>query len=335
MPDYGDGDGDGDALAAALPLALAQGFHPPPSAFVVVPHPGRCPADPAALARAVQDVTGAVTVVMHEPGGGAPDLGLDLTSFPPMFPSPAAVAAADAPGLHAALHGLCAAGDGGARSRPRGGHAPRAADRERAPRPDGTALLVVDAQNYTCRREGALWQGREAAEGAHFFDRLARVVEPAWVSLVAAARAAGVRVVYTVMSAPSSDAALVSADYATSGFRVDRSCWDADVVSTLRPRPADPVLPKGACNVFNATAVDALLRGDGRTHVAVVGVVADQCVAAAVMAACDLGYGVTLVTDGVAAPTPEREAAALAQLTGFCRQRAAAEVVAEWAGAQS
>lgn len=320
-----------DALGIAAPLALAQGFHPPPSAVVVLPHSP--PADAAALRRLVADITGAPAVLVHDDATAPPDVGalVDPQAVPPFFPSPAAVAAAAAPTLAAALHALCAAGDAGAASRPRAAFDPRTAVREAAPRREETALLIVDAQNYTCRPGGALWRGREA-EGAYFFQRLASVVEPAWAALVAAARAARVRVVYTVMAAASTDARLVSADYRASGFAVPAACWDADVLSTLAPRPADAVLPKGACNVFGATAVDALLRGAGVTHVVVVGVVADQCVAAAVMAACDLGYGVTYVTDGVAAPSPEREAAAAAQLAGFCRQREAAAVVAEWGG---
>lgn len=60
---------------------------------------------------------------------------------------------------------------------------------------------------------------------------------------------------------------------------------------------------------------------------------ADQCVEHAVRDACDLGYLVTLVTDACATYSPQRQAASLAAVAGYCRQRTAAEVAAELAEA--
>ena len=89
-----------------------------------------------------------------------------------------------------------------------------------------TALLIIDAQNYNCTRAGALWSGNggdgdddgdasssggserktrsSAEELNYFFSRLQGDgdddnpgVIRNWVSLAAAARSAGARVVFT------------------------------------------------------------------------------------------------------------------------------------------
>ena len=80
-----------------------------------------------------------------------------------------------------------------------------------------TALLIIDAQNYNCTRAGALWNStgeRSSAEDLrYFFSRLQGGDESGsggdsdsdnnpgvirnWVALVAAARSAGARVVFT------------------------------------------------------------------------------------------------------------------------------------------
>ena len=62
---------------------------------------------------------------------------------------------------------------------------------------------------------------------------------------------------------------------------------------------------------------------------------ADQCVEHAVRDACDRGFLVTLVTDACATYSPQRQAASLAAVNGYCRQRTTAELAAELEGAGS
>jgi nicotinamidase-related amidase len=50
------------------------------------------------------------------------------------------------------------------------------------------------------------------------------------------------------------------------------------------------------------------------------GLLTDQCVESAIRDACDLGYLVTLVPDACATMSPEREAASLKAIKGYCRQ---------------
>ena len=219
-------------------------------------------------------------------------------------------------------------------------YAPRLADRAAPPHAADCALLIIDAQNYSCRPSSPLWAGRETtAEGAYFFGRLATLVEPNWVALVAAARACtsghgpngSTPIIYTVMASKQDEGSSdVCQDYRTSGFVVPARSWDAQVIASLPPRRSDVILPKGSCNAFASSSLDHALRSLGVKHCVVVGVLADQCVSAACATAADLNYGVTFVTDGVAALSEGRDQAARVAMAGFCRMASTQQVVGEW-----
>jgi len=79
----------------------------------------------------------------------------------------------------------------------------------------------------------------------------------------------------------------------------------------------------------NRTNLDYLLRNLGVRHLIITGCLTDQCVESAVRDACDLGYLMTLVTDGCATLSPERQENSLRTIKGYCRQRDSAELLAE------
>jgi ureidoacrylate peracid hydrolase len=60
-------------------------------------------------------------------------------------------------------------------------------------------------------------------------------------------------------------------------------------------------------------------------------VLTDQCVESAIRDACDLGYLVTQATDACATFTPERQAASLRAIKGYCRQVTTDQLIAELA----
>ena len=152
---------------------------------------------------------------------------------------------------------------------------------------------------------------------------------------------------------PSLSSQVTSLAYRLSGFRIPQQSWDARLVEELTtavgaeegeeststststsslagpPTHADLFLPKTSCNVFLSTPLDFHLRCLGIRQLLIAGVVTDQCVAAAVMTAGDLGYFVTVVEDATAATSEGRHGAALRTLRGFARVRSTAEVVAE------
>ncbi len=196
-----------------------------------------------------------------------------------------------------------------------------------------SALLLVDMQNYCCRREGGEYRGMDAETAAErfgaFFDTLETTTLPAIRRLQEVCRRAGIEVMFTVIESLTLDGRDRSLDYKISGLHVPRGSWDARVVRELEPVSDEIVIPKTSSSVFVSTNIDFVLRNLGVRHLVICGVLTDQCVESAVRDACDLGYLVTLVTDGCATLSPERQEASLRAIAGYCRQRSSAELVIE------
>ena len=199
-----------------------------------------------------------------------------------------------------------------------------------------SALLLVDLQNYCCRRDGGEYRGMDAETVATrfgaFFRTLETVTLPAVRRLQEVCRRAGIEVLYTVIESLTRDGRDRSLDYKISGLHVPRGSWDARVVRELAPLEDEIVIPKTSSSVFVSTNIDFVLRNLGVRHLVICGVLTDQCVESAVRDACDLGYLVTLVTDGCATLSDERQEASLRAIRGYCRQRRSAELVAEIEG---
>lgn len=190
--------------------------------------------------------------------------------------------------------------------------------------PAQTALLVVDVQNYCARRDGGEYAHLDEAErqsryGA-YFDRLERTTLPAIQRLQAAARGAGVEVLYTVIESLTEDGRDRGLDYKISGLHVPRGSHDAKVVDTIAPRADEIVIPKTSSSVFVSTNIDYVLRNLGVRQLVLCGVCTEQCVESAVRDACDLGYLVTLVPDACATYSQAKHDASLAAIQGYCRQ---------------
>jgi ureidoacrylate peracid hydrolase len=202
-------------------------------------------------------------------------------------------------------------------------------------RPERAALLFVDVQNFCLHPQGgeARAADQEAREGKilPFIERVRREVVPCMVELRAAARAAGLEVLYTTIESLTRDGRDRSLDYKITGFNVPRGSFDAQVIDALAPGDDEIRLPKTSSSVFVSTNIDYVLRNLGIAQLVVAGVVTDQCVESAIRDACDLGYLVTQATDACATYTEERHAASLRAISGYCRQRSTAEIVAELA----
>jgi len=190
--------------------------------------------------------------------------------------------------------------------------------------PDRAALLFIDVQNFSCRRQGGEFQGLSDAafqdRYGWFFEHIDRETLPNMARLKARCRASKVEVLYTVIENLTLDGRDRSLDYRITGFNVPKGSWDAQVLSEIAPQGDEIVLPKTSSNVFVSTNIDYVLRNMGKRQLVVAGFITDQCVNSAVRDACDLGYLVTLVTDACASYTPERHDQALAELKGYCRR---------------
>lgn len=89
---------------------------------------------------------------------------------------------------------------------------------------------------------------------------------------------------------------------------------------------------KTSSSVFISTNIDYVLRNLAVRSLIITGIMTDQCVESAVRDACDLGYLVTLVTDGCTTTGEDRHEQALLGIRGYCRQRTTDVLLAEIAG---
>ena len=199
--------------------------------------------------------------------------------------------------------------------------------------PGATALLIIDVQTYFCRPDGGQFADLSPAEierdCGYFFRQLAEITLPTIRRLQEACRANAIEVIFTVIESLTRDGRDRSLDYKITGFNVPRGSRDAQVLEEIAPAEDEIVLPKTSSSVFISTNLDYLLRNLGVRHLMIAGCLTDQCVESAVRDACDLGYLVTLVTDGCASMSAERHENSLRTIKGYCRQRDGAQLIAE------
>ncbi|MBC7739921.1 MAG: cysteine hydrolase [Candidatus Saccharibacteria bacterium] len=179
-----------------------------------------------------------------------------------------------------------------------------------------TALLLVDMQKLFCT-PGLDPDHPEMDANHPYHQRLSRLVIPNQIALLAAARAAGVQVIHTIIQALTEDCRDVSLDHRLSGLMVPKNHPLAAPLDVLAPVTNEIVIPKTSSGVFNSTNIDYVLRNLGVTRLIVAGVVTDQCVDMAVRDAADRGYLVSVPEDACATYTDARHRAALTAFGGY------------------
>jgi nicotinamidase-related amidase len=134
-----------------------------------------------------------------------------------------------------------------------------------------TALLVVDVQR-------GMFEVPETQphDGSAAVARIRRLLDRA--------RASAVPVFFVQHDGGEGD--VLSADSAGFPF-----------VPELTPQPSEDVTVKRECDAFQATDLADKLRRAGVDHLVVCGMQTEMCVDAAVRAAADRGFGVTLASD--------------------------------------
>ena len=204
-------------------------------------------------------------------------------------------------------------------------------------KPDQSALLFIDVQNFAAHRDGAEFDGLPPDDFAQkygwFFDQLDTCVIPNMQAIQSACRTAGVEVMYTTIESLTLDGRDRSLDYKITGFNVPKGSWDGKVVDQIAPVGDEIILPKSSSSVFVSTHIDYVLRNLGVKQIVISGLITDQCVESAIRDACDLGYLVTQVTDACLTYTQDRHDHSLQTIKGYCRQVTTAELVAELADA--
>ncbi len=205
--------------------------------------------------------------------------------------------------------------------------------REIALDPKHSALLFIDVQNFSARRDGGEFSAVTAEEMAekysYYFDRLEKLAIPNMQALQSAFRRAGIEVMYTTIESLTKDGRDRSLDYKITGFNVPKGSWDGKVLDAIAPGDDEIVFPKSSSSVFVSTHIDYVLRNLSVKQLVLCGCLTDQCVESAVRDACDLNYLVTLVPDACATYTQKRHDNTLSAIKGYCRQVMTADLIAE------
>ncbi len=205
--------------------------------------------------------------------------------------------------------------------------------RERPIERGQTALLSIDMQNMECgphMRRAATQPGTPEHAKAYFFNRIDEVVIPAQQRLLAAARTAGLEVMFTTIESLTRDGRDRSLDHKISRIHAPRGSWEARVIDEVAPVGDEIVVPKTASGIFNSTNIDYLLRNLGIRYLVLFGVLTDQCVESTIRDAADRGYLVTVVDDACATYTPERHDHSIRSMDkAYARARTAEQMVAE------
>jgi nicotinamidase-related amidase len=211
--------------------------------------------------------------------------------------------------------------------------APNGIYRERSIDPKRTALLSIDMQNAEWSPEQivkARIPGTPESKKLSFLTRLETVCIPNQRRLQAAARAAGIEVIYTVIESLTKDGRDRSPDHKISRLHFPKGAWESKVIETVGPVGDEIVISKTASGVFNATNIEYVLRNLRIEFLVIYGVVTDQCVETAIRDAADRGFLVTEVEDCCAADTEENHARSIQAMRGhYCRTRTTEEMIAE------
>jgi len=199
---------------------------------------------------------------------------------------------------------------------------------------DRTALVVVDMQNSFCADDGGCGKVGLPTQ------KLQTAVQPC-VKLVAAARAAGIPVIYTrYMYRP---------DYADGGVLIKHllpeladvkalqaGTWDIEIVPDLTPQDGDFIVDKNRPSSFYATDLETILNGLDVESLVVCGVTTNCCVESTVRDASHRDYKTFVVQDAVAELDDERNDVALKSMAMlFGNLVTVADVEGAWGVAQA
>lgn len=198
-----------------------------------------------------------------------------------------------------------------------------------------TALLCIDMQYLDAVRGYGIFADVEASgvpEEAqeYYFERLERVVLPNVRRLQDEFRRAGLEVIHSRIQSLTRDGRDRSPGHKRLELHAPPGSKEAEFVEIVAPEGDEIVMNKTASGVFNSTNIEYVLRNLGVNALFVTGVYSNECVSTAIRDACDLGFYVTLVSDGCATVTPELQEATITIMKDrYARVLTTAEAIEE------
>lgn len=211
--------------------------------------------------------------------------------------------------------------------------APQGAYRERAIEPKRTALLSIDMQNAEYSPEllaAARMPGAANAHLLHLYETIESTLIPNQQKLQAAARKAGIEVIYTTIESLTQDGRDRSLDHKISRLHFPKGSHEAKIIPAVGPVGDEIHIPKTSSGIFNSTNIEYVLRNLGIEYLVIYGIMTDQCVECAIRDAADRGFLVTQIEDACTAEDPKRHATSLEAMCGhYCRTRTTNQMIEE------
>lgn len=179
-----------------------------------------------------------------------------------------------------------------------------------------TALLCIDMQYLDAARGYGVFADTQASglpieSQDYYFDRLENIVFPNVRRIQDAFRTHNLEVIHTRIQSLTKDGRDRSSGHKRLKLHAAPGSKEAEFIEIVGPMENEIVINKTASGVFNSTNIAYVLRNMNITGLYVVGVYSNECVSTAIRDACDLGFFVTLISDGCATVTDELQNATI------------------------
>lgn len=197
--------------------------------------------------------------------------------------------------------------------------------------PAKCALVLVDVQNDFCHPDGSMAKAGQDVSAAV-------AMAPKLVSLVDAARAAGVPVVFVRTTHDESTDSVAWLNRRAAGpgsVTTQATCrtgsWGTEFYKVLPELPDEPVITKHRYSAFVGTNLDLTLRTMGVQSLLFTGVATEVCVESSLRDALFAEYFVSMVEDCCATYAPElHEGSVRAVAKNFGTVVTAQELTMHW-----
>ena len=186
-----------------------------------------------------------------------------------------------------------------------------------------TALLSMDFQNDIIHPDAPMAQAAGFAkmvQETQILPRSARVLD--------AARQAGMKVIHVMVefgpdAAPMPKRGAFFRMLGAGGPTLQPGTWGAQIHEEVAPKPGDEIVKKAMISAFVGSNLDEMLKKNGITDIAMIGVATTFVVEGTTWSAVDKGYNCIVIEDCVCAGSKEAHDAAiqtsLTYLTDLCK----------------
>jgi len=181
------------------------------------------------------------------------------------------------------------------------------------------ALLCIDLQYLDAARGYGVFEDTDRSgvpieAQDYYFSQLEHTVLPNVRRLQDCFRAHGLEVVHIRIQSLTRDGRDRSSGHKRLGLHAAPGSREAEFLELVAPQGDEIVINKTTSGAFTSTTLAYVLSNLSIRALYVTGVYTDECISTTVRDACDLGYFVTLVADGCATVTAERQESTIGSL---------------------